>query len=90
MPYADPAKRRKARRESAARARARKKAAPAVIASLPDPPDRDELLRLLGRQAREGHVVAMRALLEEYRRDGAEDSPAAKSIVDELASRRGA
>jgi hypothetical protein len=32
-------------------------------------PDRDELLRILGARARDGHVPSMRLLLEELRRD---------------------
>ena len=67
MPYADPDKRRQAKRDSARRRRAREAAAQ-VPARLPDPPRRDELLRLLGVQARLGHVQAIRALLEEQRR----------------------
>jgi hypothetical protein len=52
---------------------------------LPEPPDRETLLRLLGVQARNGHVTAIRLLLEHYR--GA-DGPRPFSIVDELAKRR--
>jgi hypothetical protein len=51
-------------------------------------PDREEILDLLGAQARAGHVPAMRLLLEEMRRDGeSEEKPG--SVIDELAKRRG-
>jgi len=74
MPYADPDKRKQAKRDSARRRRARQAAAGAAAlpGRLPDPPTRDELLRLLGVQARLGHVQAIRALLEETRRAGSE------------------
>jgi hypothetical protein len=71
MPYADPDKRKQAKRDSARRRRAREAAA-AMPDRLPEPPARDELLRLLGVQARLGHVQAIRALLEESRRDDSE------------------
>ncbi len=49
--------------------------------------DRRELLRLLTERARDGSVAAMKALLEELRRDGA--TGGAASPIDELAARRG-
>ena len=49
-------------------------------------PDREEILDLLGEQARDGHVPAMRLLLEELRRDGEVSSDT--SAIDELARRR--
>lgn len=52
-------------------------------------PDRDELLRLLGESARSGSVTAMKALLDERRRDGDDsESAPARSVIDELAARR--
>jgi hypothetical protein len=51
------------------------------------PPTRDELLSLLGVRARQGHVPAIRLLLEEYRRDDlSHETP--NSAIDELARRR--
>ena len=49
--------------------------------------DRDEVLLLLSTAARQGHVGAMRLLLEELRRDGDEGSPEA-DFIDELAKKR--
>jgi hypothetical protein len=52
-------------------------------------PDRDELLRLLGESARSGSVTAMKALLDERRRDGDDaEAPLVRSAIDELAARR--
>jgi hypothetical protein len=94
MPYKDPERQRTAKRESARRCQERKKAREAPdspVLGLPAPPSRDELLRLLGVQARQGHVVAIRTLLDEYRRDHdqnkAED---AFAEFDELAAKRAA
>jgi hypothetical protein len=53
----------------------------------PSVADRRELLRLLTERARDGSVAAMKALLEELRRDGA--TGGAASPIDELAARRG-
>ena len=53
-------------------------------------PDRGELLDLLGSSAREGSVTAMKALLEEHRRDGNDDQKPAPSAIDQLAARRAA
>jgi hypothetical protein len=59
------------------------------VDGLPEPPPRDDLLRALGVQAREGNVPAIRLLLEEYRRDGdSDEKPKQQSKIDELASRR--
>ena len=56
---------------------------------LPEPPDRDLLIRVLGVQARNGHVPAIRLLLEELRRDDDSDSKATPlDTVDQLAERR--
>jgi hypothetical protein len=49
--------------------------------------NRDEVLALLTRAAREGNVGAMRALLEELKRDGGSQS-ATSSVIDELATQR--
>jgi hypothetical protein len=56
---------------------------------LPEPPDYDTLLRLLAVQALNGHVTAIRLLLEEYRRDG-NSHKASSSVLDELEQRRAA
>jgi hypothetical protein len=69
MPYKDPEK----RREAVRRHRVRRGLAIAPFtdedaAAAPDPPSRDELLRVLGVQARAGNVAAIRLLLLEYRR----------------------
>jgi hypothetical protein len=48
---------------------------------------RAEILGLLSDAARQGHVGAMRLLLEELRRDG-EDQVSAPSVIDELARKR--
>jgi hypothetical protein len=69
MPYADPERRREADRDRKRRARTLV-AVSELEAELPDPPTRDDLLRVLGVLARRGHVTATRILLEEYRRDG--------------------
>jgi hypothetical protein len=55
---------------------------------LPAARSRDELLRILGMQARRGHVTAIRILLEEYRRDRSDEDKPAASIFDELAAIR--
>jgi hypothetical protein len=41
----------------------------ALQGPLPEPPTRDELLRILGVAARAGHVPAIRLLLDELRLD---------------------
>lgn len=56
-------------------------------------PDERELLLLLGEKARAGNVTAMKALLEEHRRDGGDEPPSEfdeldGSIIDQLAKRR--
>ena len=91
MPYKDPDQERAATRERVRRHRARKGTAIGRLvqdaAELPEPPDRDFLLRALGVQAREGNVAAIKLLLEEYRREGSEKK-SEPSIVDQLAARR--
>jgi predicted transcriptional regulator len=52
--------------------------------------DRAELLELLTERARDGHVTAMKTLLEEYRRDGNENTAPIQSKLDELAKKRAA
>lgn len=94
MPYADPDSQRRAQRESKRRARARaaSERTETVIADvesgafrgLPDPPARDELLRLLGVQARSGSVRAIELLLRV--RDDTPGDPL--TVLDELAVRR--
>jgi hypothetical protein len=49
--------------------------------------DRAEILLLLSDSARDGHVGAMRLLLEELRRDG-EQAASASKVIDELATKR--
>ncbi len=51
-------------------------------------PDRGELLDLLGSSAREGSVTAMKALLEEHRRDHNDEPKKDEDPIDELAGRR--
>ena len=51
---------------------------------LPPPPDRDELLRLLGAAARSGSVAAIRALLGVYDRERAEAEARAAADDDPL------
>lgn len=73
MPYADPERRRQAKRDSMRRSRQRDaqkridgviaEAAAGVARVLPAPPDADELIRLLGVQARAGSVRAIELLL---------------------------
>jgi metal-responsive CopG/Arc/MetJ family transcriptional regulator len=50
--------------------------------------DRDELLGLLTERARDGHVTAMKTLLDELRRDASNDEHPAASVIDQLAARR--
>ena len=92
MPYKDPDKRRAATRERMRRLRARRGLAlePLVVEEgTPAPPSRDELLRVLGVQARTGNVAAIRLLLEEYRRrEGVEAEPSPVSFLEELRARR--
>jgi hypothetical protein len=66
MPYKDPQK----QREAVRRSREREQQL-AVVESedLPEPLNRDEVLRLLSREAKKGHVGAMRLLLREQLRD---------------------
>ena len=54
MPYADPEKRKAVKRESARRRRHR--FATDDARTLPDPPEEEELLRILGELARSGSV----------------------------------
>ena len=58
------------------------------LADLPDPPERDEILKLLGVQARDGHVQAMRLLLEEQRREASDQEQPTDSVIDELLAQR--
>lgn len=95
MPYKDPEKQRASKRDAARRRRAREREQPmraAVSAdgALVPPPDRDEVLSLLGAQARAGHVTAMKTLLEEYRRadDATSQSADPLGSFDELAAKR--
>lgn len=92
MPYKDPDKQRAAERESKRRSRAGSLAKlaeeVAEIADLPEPPTRDELLKLLGVLARDGQVTAIKTLLEEQRRDASDGNEAPLAGVDELAARR--
>ncbi len=98
MPYKDPEKQKAAKRASANRARQRAGAAAngqafvereaGVERVLPAPPGKDELLKLLGVQARLGSVRAIDLLLK--REDGLVGNDAADPLseVDELAMRR--
>lgn len=95
MPYKDPEKRKAVQRESQRRRRERLAKAATLGAEspagvLPDPPDRETVLKLLGMQARAGHVTAMKTLLEEYRRVDDSSTIAADPLCsfDELAERR--
>lgn len=101
MPYKDPERQKAAKRESAMRRRRevsgdemRRGAAEAELPTvLPDPPDVDELIRLLGVQARLGSVQAAKLLLdriEKENRDGDSDRKDSLSGIDELAARRSA
>lgn len=52
-------------------------------------PDRGELLEILGARARAGNVAAVKALLDELRReDDDSDAGSGFDALDELASRR--
>jgi hypothetical protein len=85
MPYKDPERRRQADRDR----KRRKRSLVAVSdleGALPDPPSRDELLRILGVMARNGQVTAIRLLLDELRRDENTDEPG--GVIDELARKR--
>jgi hypothetical protein len=87
-----PSEKRKAQNREAQRRLRSKRRAEVIEAvkqagGLPERPDRETLLRLLGIQARNGHVTAIRLLLEEYRRDG-DQTDEAFSVLDELAARR--
>lgn len=97
MPYKDPDRQKAAKRESARRAKVRRagEATDRVVAEvagdvqrvLPDPPGRDELLRLLGVQARSGSVRAVELLLR-MEGDVGDKQSDPLSDLDELASRR--
>lgn len=97
MPYADPEKRKAVKRESNRRARAKQsgertervlaEVASEVPRVLPDPPARDELLRLLGIQARSGSVRAIELLLR-MEGDVGDKQSDPLSDLDELAARR--
>ncbi len=97
MPYKDPDRQKAAKRESARRAKARRagEATDRVVAEvasevprvLPDPPGRDELLRLLGVQARSGSVRAIELMLK-MEGDVGDKQSDPLSDLDELASRR--
>jgi hypothetical protein len=82
----DASKHRKAARESKRR-RQRMTSGDCRAALKEGRVDREEILDLLSVQARDGHVPAMRLLLEEYRRDGNSDEKP-RSAIDELAKRR--
>jgi hypothetical protein len=98
MPYKDPERQKAAKRESARRAKVRRagegterviaEAESAVPRVLPDPPGRDELLRLLGVQARSGSVRAVELLLRMEVADAGDDKRDPLSGLDDLASRR--
>jgi hypothetical protein len=75
----------KCRKAAELDARAERKVAK-FQAAIGDVATRDELLELLWAAAREGSVSAMRALLEELRRDPAATG---STVIDELARRRG-
>lgn len=96
MPHTDPDKHRKASREGMRRMRAGTLAKLMEevqdAADLPEPPSRDDLLKLLGVLARDGQVTAIKTLLEEQRRDADSDETEAAPLaaVDELAARRAA
>jgi hypothetical protein len=56
---------------------------------LPTLPTREELLGVLGQEAMNGHVPAIRLMLEELRRDADPDEGKTPlGVVDELAARR--
>jgi hypothetical protein len=75
-------------RERKARQREREKQVLVqAIENAGPPPTRAELLSLLGARARQGHVPAIRLLLEEYRRDDLSDETP-NAAIDELARRR--
>lgn len=96
MPYKDPEKQKAAKRASAHRARVRAsgEATSRVVAEhesgvprvLPDPPAKDELLRLLGVQARSGSVRALELLLR--METAVDEATSSGSIIDDLAQRR--
>jgi hypothetical protein len=93
MATKDPEKRRAQTRERVRKHRAKTGAGLARLPEaprLPDPPSRDFLIRALGVQAMQGNVPAIRLLLEEYRRDGNEDTAPIRSKLDELAAKRAA
>lgn len=92
MPHKDPERRRAMKRASARRARERErreemKRVLAEVESgdglpLPEPPARDELLRLLGLRARSGSVRAIELLLR-----NASTEPAGDGQLDRLDAR---
>jgi hypothetical protein len=92
MPYKDPEKQRAAVRRSQAKALARPLTEALGTDELPDPPGRDELIRLLGVKARAGNVPAMKILLElEKNSDGDSESSETRdplAAVHQLAERR--
>jgi hypothetical protein len=99
MPYKDPEKRKAVQRASQQRRRQANgaKSAQQAVADgdlsklLPDAPDEDELIRLLGVQARLGSVQAAKLLLDRIEREKHVDSDTdSLSGIDELASRRAA
>jgi hypothetical protein len=101
MPYKDPEKQKAAERASKRRRRQAKGAAGVEKAKaeadlpkvLPDVPGQDELLRLLGVQARLGSVMAAKLLLDRIDKDkDADRNTDADPLagVDELAERRAA
>lgn len=53
-------------------------------AELPDPPARDDVLKVLGVLTRKGNTAAARLLLEEYRRDAETGVTKPSDVFDEL------
>ncbi len=94
MPYKDLEKRRQVKRDSERRRRARQLGlrplpAPADVSELPEPPSREDVLRVVAAQAMNGNIAACRLLLAEYRRDsGSAPRPGKRSVIDELVARR--
>jgi hypothetical protein len=95
MPHKDPDKHRQASRE--AMRRKRQGGSVEQIAEtlknrsdLPEPPSREDILKVLGVQAMNGHVTAARTLLEEYRRDGdnVTSDKSTLAVVHDIAARR--
>lgn len=98
MPYKDPEMQKAAKRASALRARVRASGeatertvsehVAGVQRVLPDPPAKDELLRLLGVQARSGSVRAIELLLRMEGADAGDAKQDPLSDLDDLAAKR--